>query len=170
MSTEILSALIAALVALITAAISGFITWSQVQRERTKWLVDLKTAYNVELYKARLAEYPKLLHVLEKLSTRAAIPMTPETSQKIANEINDWFYSAGGLCADASTRGALLGLRESLLQWREGPLPPEIRQWRNAVVFSLRRDLDVMGLESFNPDDTAPLLEKLKKEMESVSK
>jgi hypothetical protein len=170
MPTEIVNALIAAIVALLTAGLSGYVTWNQIQRERRKWLIDLKTAYSVELYKTRLAEYPKVLHILQKLSSRAPAPRTPEIAQEVGREINDWFYSTGGLCADATTRGALLGLRNACLHWKNGTKPDEIRVWRNAAIFSLRRDLDIKGLEDFNPDDTTPLLEKLKKEMDAVSK
>ena len=47
MPTELINALIAAGVVLLTASITGVITWSQIQRERKKWLIDLKTAYSV---------------------------------------------------------------------------------------------------------------------------
>lgn len=170
MSNEIQSALIAALVALITASITGFLTWNQIQRERTKWLIELKTTYAVELYKARLSEYPKLLKIIGKVSSYASVTVTPELAHEAANEINEWFYSAGGLCADTRTRGAILGLRQSCLMWKDGIIPPEVRQWRNVAVYSLRRDLDIIGLESFDTDDTASLLVQMKKEMDSLGK
>ncbi len=170
MPTELVTAIIAAIVALLTAGVSGLITWSQIQRERRKWLIDLKTAYLVELYKTRLAEYPEVLHILGKLSSRAPAELTPVSSQEVGREINDWIYSTGGLCAEATTRGTLLALRNICLRWKGGHKPDDIREWRNAAVFSLRRDLDIKGLEEFNPDDTTPLPEKLKKEMEFVSK
>ena len=170
MPIEVQSAIIAALVALITAGITAYLTWNQIQRERTKWLVDLKTSYAVELYKARLTEYPKLLKIIGRLSTYAPVKLTPEIAHEIADEINEWFYSAGGLCADTRTRGAILGLRQACIKWKEDSLPSDVRQWRNAAMWSLRRDLDIIGLESFNPDDTAPLLAQIKKEMEAVSK
>lgn len=170
MSSDIQTALIAAIVALLTASITGFLTWYQIQRERSRWLIDLKKGYALELYKLRLQTYPKGLEIIGKLSTRAANPLTPEKSRQIAEELNAWFYSAGGLCADTRTRGALLGLRESCLAWKSGDMPAEIRQWRDAAVFLLRRDLDLLGLESFSEQDTAPLLEKLKREMEAFNK
>lgn len=170
MPTDIVTALVAAFVALITAGITSIITWIQVQRERTKWLTDLKSAYSVELYKARLAEYPKIMQVIGKLSSRAADALTPERAQAVALELNDWFYSTGGLIAEASTRGALVALRDRCLRWKEGTKPEEIRTWRNAAVFALRRDLDIVGMESFGVDAEASLLANLKKEMDAVSK
>ena len=170
MPTDIITALIAAFVALLTAGITGIITWTQVQRERTKWLTDLKTSYSVELYKTRLAEYPKIMQVIAKLSSRAPNTLTPESAQEVAREINAWFYSTGGLVAEASTRGALVALRDRCLRWKEGTKPDEIRTWRNAAIFALRRDLDIVGLESFDVDAESSLLANLKKEMDAVSK
>jgi hypothetical protein len=168
MSAEVQAALVAAGVALVTSGIGGFLTLGQLRRERTKWLVELKTAYATELYKKRLEEYPKISVILQRLSSRATEPLTPAIAEEVAAEINTWFYSTGGLCADQSTRGALLGLRETCLNWRHGPLPDDIWAWRDAAIFTLRRDLDLQGLESFAPEDRAPLLESLQSEMKQL--
>ena len=105
MPLELQTALIAALVALVTAALSSFITWSQIQREKTKWLTDLKTSYSVELYKTRLASYPRIFEILGRLSKHAPVHVTPATAKQIAQEIHARLYPPGGLCADARTRG-----------------------------------------------------------------
>jgi hypothetical protein len=42
----------------------GYFTWSQIQRERKKWLIDLKAAYEMERYKTRLASYPKVFEII----------------------------------------------------------------------------------------------------------
>ncbi len=170
MATELQVALIAAVVAFVTAWPTWFFTWYQIKRERSRWLIDLKQEYSTELYKARLAAYPKALEIIGKLSARAAVPATPDIARTVANELNGWFYSAGGLYADTRTRGALLGLRESCLAWKQGSRPPELLQWRDAAVFLLRRDLDLQGLESFDQQDSAPLLEKIKKDLEALGK
>lgn len=60
MSAQVEATLISAAVALVVAGGGGLLTWSQVRRERTKWLVDLKAAYTLELYKTRLNSYPEL--------------------------------------------------------------------------------------------------------------
>ena len=170
MPVELQTALIAASVALITAAITGFFTWTQIRRERTKWLIDLKSSYAIELYKVRIVEYSKLIKIIGKLSSHSSTALTPEITHNIANEINNWFYSTGGLCADKNTRGAILGLRRACSKWERGKFPPEIRQWGYAAVFSMRRDLDIIGLEAFDPNDVTPLLEQIKKEIENVNK
>ncbi len=167
MPTEIAAALIAAFVALLTAGITSWLNWIQLQRERTKWLSELKTSVSVELYKARLAAYPRIVQTLGSLSTRAPVPLTPARAHETAQEINDWLYGDGGLIAEASTRGALLALRERLVRWKEGPRPDDLRVWRNAALFALRRDLDIRGRESFEQDEST-LLAQLHQEMQAV--
>ncbi len=170
MTTEIQTALIAAIVALITAGIAAYFSYNQIQRERTKWLFELKTSYALELYKIRLIEYPKLLQTIGRLSHGSASKLTPEIAQEVGQEINEWFYSTGGLVADAKTRGAILGLRQVCRKWKEGPRPEDLYEWRNATLFLLRRDLDLVGRESFDSGDSAPLLAQVKSEMDKLQK
>lgn len=165
MSPELQTALIAAGVALITAAVSSLITWSQIQREKTKWLTDLKTSYSIELYKTRLKSYPRIFEILGKLSKHAPEPLTPENANCIAQEIHEWLYSPGGLCADASTRGALKELRVICATWKQGERPPALGEWRHSALFLVRRDLDLQGFESFDPKDRETLLRKVHAEM-----
>src|SRR5712692_7982284 len=83
MPLEIQTALISAAVAIITVAIGGFLTWNQIQRERRRWLTDLKTAYSMELHKTRLDSYPRVYEIFKKLSTFAdrTDPVTPEKAK-----------------------------------------------------------------------------------------
>lgn len=168
MSIAIQTALISGLIALFTTAIGSYFTWYQIQRERKKWLIDLKTAYALELYKVRLANYPEVYKIIAKLSSRSPESLTPEKAKQIALEINDWFYSVGGLCADVNTRAAVIGLREACLSWIQGDEPPDLTDWRNATLLLLRRDLDLHGLESFNLMNRQSLLETLKSEISSI--
>lgn len=166
MPLEVQTALISAVVALFTAALGGFITWNQFQRERRKWLIDLKTAYSLELYKARLASYPEICVILGKLSAAASGPVTPDNVEKIAHAIHNWLYNTGGMCAEASTRSALLGLRDACIVWGvEGERPRNFYEWRNISLLLLRRDLDIRGLEeSYDVKPTESILEVLKAE------
>lgn len=168
MPLEIQTALISAAVAIITVAIGGFLTWNQIQRERKRWLTDLKTAYSIELHKTRLASYPQVYEIIKKISTFAdqTDPVTPEKAKQIAQELNDWFYSVGGMCAEATTRGALLGLREACAEWGTGKKPSDLDEWRFSLMLLLRRDLDIRGLESFDLNDRASMLEEVKKQVE----
>ena len=165
MSLEIETALISALVALITTAIGGFLTWYQIQRERRKWLIDLTTSYALELYKKRLENYPKMHLILANLSKHAPDPLTPEKAKQIARQITEWLYSEGGLCAESSTRGALKGLRHACETWKGGDRPKIISEWRDATLLLLRRDLNIRGIETFDQKGYGSLLKILQDEM-----
>jgi hypothetical protein len=109
--------------------------------------------------------------IIGQLSSQAKTQLTPERANEIALEINNWVYSNGGLVAETNTRGAILGLRDACMSWHTGNQPKEIKEWRNATLFLLRRDLDVLGLEA--PDaleDRSSLLEKIKGEITYLEK
>ena len=76
--SALIAAVIAALVALITAGVSSYISWTQIQRERSKWLTDLKQAYALEIFKARLAAYQKMQETIGQLSSQAQTTLTEE--------------------------------------------------------------------------------------------
>ena len=172
MTVELQTALISAVVALITALLGGTLTWSQIQRERKRWLIDFKTSHSLELYKVRLTSYPRVFEILEQLSHHRSEPVTQEKAKQIAQELNEWFYSAGGMCADSSTRGAIRGLRDCCFKWGRGPKgeekPSELIQFRNATLLLLRRDLDIQGLESFDFAEGVTLLKRLQEEIDSM--
>lgn len=67
--------------------------------EQKKWIINLQTAYELEKYKARIASYPQVFSIIGKLSHKAREPVTPEKAKQVAYELNDWFYSIGGMCA-----------------------------------------------------------------------
>jgi hypothetical protein len=169
MSSQIISALISGTVALAVAGVGGLLTWSQVRRERIKWLVDVKASYTIKLYETRLNSYPELLKTISRISTRSISSVTPTDAQAIAAELNSWFYSAGGLCADSRTRGAVLGLRECCDYWaRNGKRPKEFFEIRNAALTFMRRDLDLGGLESYDFSNTSTLLAELQADLDSI--
>src|SRR2546423_3424968 len=166
MSIELQTALIAAGVSGITAILS----WLKFQYDRTKWLIELKSGYAQELHRTGLAEYPNLTTILARLSSQADSSLSPESARDVARAINGWFYGVGGLCLHKSTRGAILGLRDACYHWQGGgTMRDEIKEWRNVVMFYLRRDIDLIGLESFNPQDTKSLLANLKEEIRQLT-
>ncbi len=95
--------------------------------------------------------------------------VTPQTAEMVAHELNEWIYSAGGLCAEATTRGAVLGLRDCCRKWAEdgGAQPNDLYTWRNLTTTFLRRDLDLGGLDSYDFDLGSTLLSKLQDELDS---
>lgn len=166
MSPQVATALISGFIALVVAGGSGLLTWSQVRRERTKWLVDLKAAYTLELYKTRLNSYPELLTMIAGLSTRTIDSVTTGQAGAIATSLNSWLYSTGGLCADSRSRAAVVALRELCDSWaKSGQRPEELYRIRNAVLAFLRHDLDLGDPESYDFSNTSTLLSELQEEL-----
>jgi hypothetical protein len=167
MPIELEAALIAALVALITAGVSSLLSWMQLRRERDKWLVEFKSTYSLELYKARLSSYAEVFKTIGKLSNYNR--PTFSSAKEVANELNNWLYSNGGLCAGNNTRGAILGLRESCERWsKEESRPSDLYEWRNAALASARLDLDLQGLESYDFANPQSLLHQLQSDIQSL--
>lgn len=167
MSTELQTALIAAAVALLTAGLTGLLTWQQIQRERLRWLYDIKTALSVDLHRKRMEEYARLSSILIALSTTSQPEMTVAAAHKLAGHINEWMYGAGGLLAGAKTRNAGWALRDRLLRWKTGRQPKDILEVRRLLLWSMRNDLDI---PSGRTPDTAEdsLLKQLRDEMERL--
>jgi hypothetical protein len=168
---QVATALISGAVALLVAGASALLALAQIRREHRKWLTELKAAWSVELYKTRMSTYPRAHQALAPLSHASDEVITREVAGSVARELNDWLYSVGGLCADATTRGALLGLRECCRQWAaDGQQPAQLYEWRNLLTTFLRRDLDVLGLDSYDFDPGSTLLAKLQFELQALER
>jgi hypothetical protein len=164
---QLATAVISAFVALVVAGITAGLTLIQERRERKKWLTDVKVAWSLELHKARMATYAEVHKALFPLSRKNPEKLTPEIAGRVAHELNLWLHSAGGLFADATTRGALVRLRDCCFTWSDGgEEPSELYTRRDLMTTFLRRDLDVLGLDSydFNTDSTA--ISKLQEEFD----
>jgi hypothetical protein len=170
MPTELVASLVSAAVALLIAVASGSLTWTQVRRERRKWLVDAKVSLSVETHKVRLASYPAAFRALAALSHGSANRADSDKAGEVATALNDWLYSAGGMCASAVTRGAILGLRQICRRWSKdgGDRPEELYGLRNLALSALRLDLDLPGLESYDFDDSATLLRQLQDDVHQM--
>jgi len=172
MPSDLAAPLISAVVALLIAAGSSTLTWAQVRRERRKWLIDTKVSFSMEIYKMRLAAYPAAFQAIAGLSHGASESVTPGNAGAVAGKLNDWLYSAGGMCASATTRGAILGLRQTCRSWHRegGSRPKELYQFRNLALTSLRLDLDLEGLESYDFNDASTWLKTLQDELRQLEK
>lgn len=168
--TEVTAALISGVVALVVGVASSVVALSQIRREHRRWLADLKTAWSLELYKSRMTTYPEVHRSLAPLSH--TVTVTPDAAGEVARQLNEWIYSAGGLYAEATTRGAVLGLRDCCRKWADsgGSLPDDLYTWRNLTTTFLRRDLDVVGLDSYDFDLDSTLLSRLQDEIESTNR
>ena len=189
LETTIITVIVAFIVGLLTAAVSYIIGSRQLKQndekthrelelelnrfreEQKQWITNLQAAYELEKYKARIASYPDMFKIIGKLSHKARIPATAEKAKDIAEELNDWLYSAGGMCAEPSTRGALLKLRDACLSWnKRGVKPDDLYKWRNYSLLLLRNDLGIKGLESFDYRTMASLIERVKEEVNQATK
>jgi len=187
--TTILTVIVAFIVGILTVAVSYIIGSRQLKQneekthrelelelnrfreEQKQWITDLQAAYELEKYKTRIASYPAMFVIIGKLSHKAKVPATSEKAKEIAEELNDWLYSAGGMCAEPSTRGALLKLRDACLNWnRHGVKPEDLYKWRNYALLLLRNDLGIKGLESFDYNKMATLIERVKEEVNKATK
>lgn len=181
MDAGIIAAIITAITAILVAILGSIFTFfnskSQIKqnekksqedlktsldRFRQQWVTDLQTTYELERYKTRLAFYPEAFKIIGKLSHGTREPLTLERAKQVAYELNDWFYSAGGMCADPNTRGALLLLRQACLKWeKQGSQPSDLYTWRNNALLLLRNDLGIQGLEAYDFNNTPTLIAKV---------
>jgi hypothetical protein len=103
--------------------------------------------------------------IIGKLSHKAKVPATAGSAKDIAEELYDWLYSAGGMCAESSARGAPLKLRDACFHWnKRGVKPDDSYKWRNYSLPLLRDDLGMKGLESFDYRKMASHIERVKEE------
>jgi hypothetical protein len=167
MPIELQTALIAAGVALVTALITGYFSWRQLQRERARWLYDIKATLSVELHRKRMEEYARLSKILMGLSTTTKKQLTIASAHQLAEEINEWMYGAGGLLAGAKTRNAGWALRDRLLRWKAGHQPRDIMEVRTLLLWSMRNDLDIPSGRTQDTEEDS-LLKQLKDEMNEV--
>lgn len=73
------------------------------------------------------------------------------------------------MCASATARGAIIGLRQSCKQWqKKGAKPKDIYTFRNLALAFLRLDLDLEGLEEYKFDDTSTWLRKLERDLQAL--
>jgi hypothetical protein len=169
MSPQAEAALIAGVVSLLTASLTGVLTLMEVRRERTKWVSELTTSHALEVHRQRLAAYPEAFRILRGVS-HPAVPGAAEAA-RVAVELNDWIYSAGGMCAEAGTRGAIIGLRNSCRKWQKtGEKPGDLYAWRNAALAMLRLDLDLEGLEDYDLAKPQTVLERLQRQIAAAEK
>lgn len=169
MPTEVQAALIAAVVGLLTALTGTTVTMLQARRERSKWLVDFKGTTSLELYRQRLSSYPHIFKIIGRLSHGAHPAPDANVAGQVALDLNDWIYGLGGLCAEAGTRGALIGLRTRCTSWASsGNEPADIYGWRNLALARLRLDIDLDGLENYDFDNMPSTLQRIKSEVEQI--
>jgi hypothetical protein len=116
--SQIPTALISGLVALVVAGATTAVAWVQIRREHRRQIAELKISWAIEVHKLRLETYPKALEAIAPLSKFHGTP-DPTTLLRVAELLNDWLYPAGGLCGDTTTRAAVTALRRICVKWAE---------------------------------------------------
>ncbi|HZU70742.1 MAG TPA: hypothetical protein VFA09_25940 [Ktedonobacteraceae bacterium] len=184
LETTIITVIVALIVGLLTAAGSYIIGSRQLKQndekthrelelelnrlreEQKQWITNLQSAYELEKYKARITSYPEVFTIIGRLSHKAKVPATAEHAKAIAEELNEWLYSTGGMVAEPGTRGALLKLRDACFTWnKRRERPDDLYKWRSYSLLLLRNDLGIKGLESFDYGQMASLIERVKEEV-----
>jgi hypothetical protein len=170
--TEVTTILLSGLVALAVTIGVCALTRDQIRRERQRELVDARVARALELHRTRLASYPAALEAMAPLSAHNRADLTAEVGGEVGRKLNTWLYSTGGMCADATTRGAILGLRDSCDKWAAGggQRPPQLYEFRTLAITFLRRDLDLAGPDPLELRRNATLLGKLRDGLDSLDK
>jgi hypothetical protein len=168
----ITAAVIAALVALAVSVAGSALTWSQIRRDQQRWRSDERAARALELHRVRLASYPAAFEAIAALSTHHRAGLTAEVAGAVGERLNGWLYSAGGMCAEATTRSAILGLRDSCDLWAsvDGTRPPQLYEFRNLAITFLRRDLDLGGLDPAEPQRSVAVLAKLRDDLDALDR
>ena len=165
MDPQVRGALIAAVVGILTSLLASYLTWKV---ERRKWLIGLKANLQIELQKTRLQSYSSVFETLEKVSSLERPGLTAEVAVQVRKEFNHWLYSSGGMVAEASTRAAILVMREAMGTWATTErVPDEFVLWRNRALVLLRRDIDLGSPEVFDASDE-DLLRQVKRDAERV--
>jgi hypothetical protein len=166
MSDQIKGALVAAGIGILSALLANYLGW---RTERRKWIISLKSNTKVELLKVRLKSYPEAFALLRQVSSTRRDQVTPDDARRLSIEFSDWLYSDGGMAAEASTRGAILVLRGQMELWAENAeMPADFYDWRDRALIFLRRDLDLVGLESYDESAPGSLLDQIRGEAESL--
>lgn len=168
MISSISNTLISASVALLIGSTTGFLTWAQLRRDNLRKVIDLRTSWALEMYKTRLSTYPQILESILPLSTSGNLQPDADTCSSIADRLNEWLYSTGGLCSDTTTRAAITALREVCREWAQSPEkgpPSDTYRFKNLTIALLRRDLDLDGPEAYEIYGPMPFLTRIQRQL-----
>ena len=75
--------------------------------------------------KNEVAVVSQCFQILEKVSSLERSNVTSDMAHQLRKEFNEWLYSAGGMAAEASTRAAIIVLREAMATWASTGLAPD---------------------------------------------
>ena len=116
----------------------------RIKHEENKWLVELNSQRELELYKIRWKTYPEIFTALEQISHYHQDKITDDVIRELANKLNYWGYSEAGLCMLSDTRKALFELRKNLVKFLNKEMNKEeiMHGARQDLIEGMRRDLN----------------------------
>jgi hypothetical protein len=155
MTPEILSALIAACVALVVGMLTFIAAFSAVKGQIRSTMLDLAERYRKAIFDKRIDVYAKVWQITAALSSRRLRlyeATEPEEIISVLKQVDKWYNeTVGGLLISEESRKCFFQLREMIDELSSNP---EKRQelyskvWRRKMNFRVSLRSDLLILES----------------------
>ncbi|MBD1871261.1 hypothetical protein H6F95_28940 [Cyanobacteria bacterium FACHB-471] len=116
----------------------------RIRHEENKWILELNSQRELELYKMRLRAYPEIFVMLEQLSHYRINGIDENKARELAEKLNEWGYSDAGLCMSPDTREAVFALRRRLGKYLQKEISAKdlTKGPRTDLIELMRRDLN----------------------------
>jgi hypothetical protein len=116
--------------------------------EQQQWREQLARELTIKLVDARLDEYSRIWSYV-RVVARSAIQngtFTPAVAKELAERVQAWRFSKGGLLAEETTRGAVYAFQRALWDY-DGSVDSfhRVRQGRFVLRDAIRADLGLTG-------------------------
>jgi hypothetical protein len=116
----------------------------RIKHEENKWVLELNSQRELELYRTRLRTYPDIFIALEQLSQYRVNELSEDAAIELANSLNVWGYSEAGLCMSSDTRESVFSLRRKLEKYLHKEINARdlTKGPRTDLIELMRRDLN----------------------------
>jgi len=116
--------------------------------EQQQWREQLARELTMKLVDARLDEYSKIWSYVRVVAQSAMQngTFTPEVAKELADKVQAWRFSKGGLLAEETTRGAVYALQRALWDF-DGSVDSfhRVRHGRFVLRDAIRADIGLTG-------------------------
>src|SRR5579862_1868970 len=116
--------------------------------EQQQWREQLARELTMKLVDARLVEYSKIWSYVRVVAQSAMQngTFTPEVAKELADKVQAWRFSKGGLLAEETTRGAVYALQRALWDF-DGSVDSfhRVRHGRFVLRDAIRADIGLTG-------------------------
>lgn len=160
-----------AVLGVLFTALFGFLEHLRFQRkirlEERRWAEELSNQIELELVKARINEYPKIIAHLKVISAREISDLTPNSAKQLGQSLHDELYEPVVISMQGDTRQALVNLRDACFLFAEGEIPLDLfDKARRLFLSALFRDMG--SLEDWYPQLPSSI-EKMRARFEALS-